>query len=519
MESETSESGCKKDLLVTLQQNYAHNECSFIHEALALTQDKLSDNSSLIQGVVQVLVDQKAAPSVIVAFLTAPLLWGRFITPAVVTKKFGSQVSSLLKHFAPPQYRPGTFSNTDCINNIQALSSPLSGPTNQVLLALAIILFELQSIIIKRQQYNREKIEDILWFTVQLASKHSFRTFRRSLEDTAFNIFNPEVYNALKSQVAPLSAEDERCLVILKKTLVGLLKQNGIAADIQGRIKSLYSIHCKICHSDKSLESIMDRIGLRIIVATVPECYRVLGLLHSHFQHIPGSFDDYIGFPKENGYQSLHTCVYPVRGIAYKPIEFQIRTICMHKEAEYGCAAHRQYKRREQTVPTAERPQPLHNRSTSKKDFLRFLHRSCHTGTIAIFGREGLVHHLPAHSNVGQYLRKAGIKVSPGDLIMVNRNPADERYVLKDNDSVEVIWAKSRGGRTHKKTIHKMTGDSGFSGRFSILSETRANTPLSSLFASSLQPAWKADGNVARGFVRGGSFFHHVPGHKALKTR
>ncbi|WP_163337501.1 bifunctional (p)ppGpp synthetase/guanosine-3',5'-bis(diphosphate) 3'-pyrophosphohydrolase [Desulfopila sp. IMCC35008] len=481
MENETSESGCQKDLLVTLQQNYTREECSFIHEALELTKDKLPEPSSLIKGVAQVLVDQKAAPDVIVAFLTAPLLWGRFIPLAVVTKKFGSNVSSLLKHFAPPQYRPGTFSSTDCTENIQALSPPLSGHTNQVLLALAIILFELQTIIIKRQQYNREKVEDILWLAVQLASKHSFRTLRRNLEDTAFNIFNPEVYNALKSQVAPLSAEDERCLVILKNTLVGLLKQNGIAADIQGRIKSLYSIHCKICHSDKSLESIMDRIGLRIIVTTVPECYRVLGLLHAHFQHIPGSFDDYIGFPKKNGYQSLHTCVYPVRGIAYKPIEFQIRTICMHKEAEYGCAAHWQYKRQEQTASTTERPQPLHNCSTSKEDFLRFLYRSCHKNNIVIFGREGLIHHLPAHSTVGQYLREAGIKVSPEDLIMVNRTLTDERYVLKDNDSVEVVWAKSRGERTAKQIHHKMAWKASSAGRLSTPARAQVNNPLSSM--------------------------------------
>lgn len=485
MESQTPEPGYKKDLLVTLQQNCTHKECSCIHEALALTDNNLPEHSALIQGVAQVLVDQKATPDVLIAFLTAPLLWGRFLTLAVVTEKFGSKISSLVKHFAPPQYRPGTLFNTDCTENIQAFSSPLSGHTNQVLLALAIILFELQTIIFSRQQYHREKVEDILWFAVQMASRHSFRTVRRNLEDTAFNIFNPEVYNALKSQVAPLSAEDEKCLAILKNRLVGLLKQNDIAADIQGRIKSLYSIHCKICHADKSLESIMDRIGLRIIVTTVPECYRVLGLLHSHFQHIPGSFDDYIGFPKENGYQSLHTCVYPVRGIAYKPIEFQIRTICMHKEAEYGCAAHWHYKRQEQTVSATKRPQPLHNRSTSKKDFLRFLHRSCHKNNIVIFGREGVIHHLPAHSSVGQYLRKAGIKVSPQDLIMVNRTPADKRYILKDNDSVEVIWATSRGGRTDKQLIHKMIGKSVFPGRFLPLSGTQVSRPLSSLFASS----------------------------------
>ena len=75
---------------------------------------------------------------------------------------------------------------------------------------------------------------------------------------------------------------------------------------------------------------------MRIIVSSVPECYTALGLLHTHFKPIHGAFDDYIGLPKDNGYQSLHTCVYPVREISHKPIEFQVRTGLMHMEAEHG---------------------------------------------------------------------------------------------------------------------------------------------------------------------------------------
>ncbi len=79
-------------------------------------------------------------------------------------------------------------------------------------------------------------------------------------------------------------------------------------------------------------------------MTSVPDCYTVPGLLHAHFKPIPGTFDDYIGLPKNNGYQSLHTCVYPVREISHKPVEFQVRTELMHLEAEHGTAAHWRYK-------------------------------------------------------------------------------------------------------------------------------------------------------------------------------
>lgn len=141
-----------------------------------------------------------------------------------------------------------------------------------------------------------------------------------------------------------MTLEDEHCLKILKTAISRLLRRNGIGAEVQGRLKSLDSIYSKALRTGRKLETILDRIGLRIIVRSVPKCYRVLGILHTHFQPVPNYFKDYIGLPKANGYQSLHTCVYPIRCWAYKPIEFQIRTKCMHQEAEYGAASHRLYK-------------------------------------------------------------------------------------------------------------------------------------------------------------------------------
>jgi (p)ppGpp synthase/HD superfamily hydrolase len=144
--------------------------------------------------------------------------------------------------------------------------------------------------------------------------------------------------------------EDEQYLDVIKMVISKLLSRKGMNGEVQGRVKNLVSARNKAYRTGKSLRMILDRIGLRIIVQTVPECYQVLDILHSYFQPIPNRFKDYIGLPKGNGYQSLHTCVYPMRSLSYKPIEFQIRTKSMHQEAEFGIASHWLYKRRRQSI-------------------------------------------------------------------------------------------------------------------------------------------------------------------------
>ena len=110
-----------------------------------------------------------------------------------------------------------------------------------------------------------------------------------------------------------------QALLFITFRLIGLQKDIGFSS----------SRSRKMGRTGKPLQEIMDRIGLRVIVASVPECYTVLGLLHAHFKPIPGTFDDYIGLPKDKGYPSLHTCVYPVREVSHKPIAFQMRTKLM----------------------------------------------------------------------------------------------------------------------------------------------------------------------------------------------
>ena len=177
-------------------------------------------------------------------------------------------------------------------------------------------------------------------------------------------------------------ASDGDCVAIIERSILRMLGRAHVPVVVASRLKGLDSIYTKARSSGCSPLDVMDRIGLRVIVTSVPDCYRVLGFLHDLFTPILGTFDDYIAVPKPNGYQSLHTCVYPLKNVSYKPVEFQVRTAAMHRHAVIGLAAHWRYKRsfETRTVTSWRPPRPAglssaHVDSLSTRDFLEGLER------------------------------------------------------------------------------------------------------------------------------------------------
>ncbi|WNZ24273.1 bifunctional (p)ppGpp synthetase/guanosine-3',5'-bis(diphosphate) 3'-pyrophosphohydrolase [Leptolyngbya sp. NK1-12] len=175
-----------------------------------------------------------------------------------------------------------------------------------------------------------------------LANRLGIGRFKWELEDLAFKYLEPEAYRAIRQLVADKRIDREARLERVATTLQERLDQLGIRCyDISGRPKHLYGIYEKMQRQQKSFEEIYDIAAIRIIVETNDECYRALAVVHDAFRPIPGRFKDYIGLPKPNRYQSLHTVVIGNTG---RPLEVQIRTLEMHHVAEYGIAAHWKYK-------------------------------------------------------------------------------------------------------------------------------------------------------------------------------
>ncbi|HEY9663993.1 MAG TPA: RelA/SpoT family protein, partial [Allocoleopsis sp.] len=175
-----------------------------------------------------------------------------------------------------------------------------------------------------------------------LANRLGIGRVKWELEDLAFKYLEPESYRQMQELVADKRIDREARLDRVAETLQERMEQLGIRCyDISGRPKHLYGIYHKMQRQQKSFQEIYDIAAVRIIVESNDECYRALAVVHDMFRPIPGRFKDYIGLPKPNRYQSLHTVVIGNTG---RPLEVQIRTMEMHHVAEYGIAAHWKYK-------------------------------------------------------------------------------------------------------------------------------------------------------------------------------
>lgn len=210
-----------------------------------------------------------------------------------------------------------------------------------VLIGLAFRVVQLQRF---RHQDNAERrrlaLETQEVFA-PLANRLGFASLKWELEDLAFHYLDPDAYKNLARKLEQKRVERERYLERFESQLIGLLKKEGVDAEISGRPKHLYSIWRKMQKKALSFEDLRDLLAVRLIVDKVSHCYGALGVVHAHWRYLPEEFDDYIANRKSNGYQSLHTAIVGPEG---RIVEVQIRTREMHSVAELGVAAHWKYK-------------------------------------------------------------------------------------------------------------------------------------------------------------------------------
>jgi GTP pyrophosphokinase len=174
-----------------------------------------------------------------------------------------------------------------------------------------------------------------------LANRLGIWQVKWELEDLSLRYLEPEAYRQIAAWLAEKRVDREAYVARFVATLAQELKASGIAADVTGRVKHIYSIWRKMQRKGKDFGEIFDVRAVRVLVDDIRDCYAALGVAHSLWQHVPGEFDDYIATPKENDYRSIHTAVIGPEG---KTVEVQIRTHDMHNQSELGVAAHWRYK-------------------------------------------------------------------------------------------------------------------------------------------------------------------------------
>ncbi|SNS49233.1 GTP pyrophosphokinase [Geodermatophilus pulveris] len=188
---------------------------------------------------------------------------------------------------------------------------------------------------------QEKKARETLEILAPLAHRLGMNTIKWELEDLAFATLYPKRYDEIVRLVAERAPSRDTYLAEVAAAVTDQLKTAGIAAVVTGRPKHYYSIYQKMIVRGRDFTDIWDLVGIRILVDSVRDCYAALGIMHAHWQPVPGRFKDFVAMPKFNMYQSLHTTVIGPQG---KPVELQIRTHDMHRTAEYGIAAHWKYK-------------------------------------------------------------------------------------------------------------------------------------------------------------------------------
>ncbi|MGY1650441.1 RelA/SpoT family protein [Geodermatophilus sp. SYSU D01119] len=193
---------------------------------------------------------------------------------------------------------------------------------------------------------QEKKARETLEILAPLAHRLGMNTIKWELEDLAFATLYPKRYDEIVRLVAERAPSRDTYLAEVTSSVTEQLKAAKIEAVVTGRPKHYYSIYQKMIVRGRDFTDIWDLVGIRILVDTVRDCYAALGIMHAHWQPVPGRFKDFVAMPKFNMYQSLHTTVIGPQG---KPVELQIRTHDMHRTAEYGIAAHWKYKEKART--------------------------------------------------------------------------------------------------------------------------------------------------------------------------
>ncbi len=225
--------------------------------------------------------------------------------------------------------------------NLRKLLLAISADVRVLLVKLADRLHNMRTLdfmpVDKRKRIATETME----IYAPLAGRMGMQDMRQELEDLAFKTLQPEHYKAITDRLDEMKSDFADTIKTIRTELAEKLKSEGIDARVTSRVKSPWSIFTKIERKQIALEQLSDMIGFRVVVPTVADCYRALGIVHTNWKVVPGRFKDYISVPKHNDYRSIHTTIV---GVGRQRAELQIRTEEMHQIAEFGIAAHALYK-------------------------------------------------------------------------------------------------------------------------------------------------------------------------------
>ena len=371
------------------------------------------------------------------------------VTHEDIEKNFGTDVANLVEGVTKLTRVTYSSKEDEQMENLRKMLIAMAKDIRVILIKLADRLHNMRTLEYQSEEKQREKALETMEIYAPIAHRLGMQKIKWELEDLSIMRLDPDGYAYISAEVEKRNSENEEFFESVKKRITERLEEYGIKASVYGRIKHIYSIYRKMYSQNKTFDEVLDLYAFRVIVDTIADCYNVLGHIHDMFRPIPGHFKDYIGTPKPNMYQSLHTTVIGTEGI---PFEVQIRTWEMHETAEYGIAAHWKYKQGIQGNADEEKFSWIRRllesqQDSDAQDFVQSLKIDMFSDEVFVFTPQGDVINLPAgatpidfayniHSAIGNRMTAA----------KVNGRIVPFTTILKNGDIVEVITSNASKG-------------------------------------------------------------------------
>ncbi|MDH5472156.1 MAG: RelA/SpoT family protein [Gammaproteobacteria bacterium] len=296
-------------------------------------------------SVARILAEMHMDSKSIAAAILHDVIEDTEVTKESIAEHFGQDVSELVDGVSKLTHIQFKNKKEQQAQNIQKVLLAMTRDIRVIMIKLADRLHNMRTLGVMRPEKKRRIARETLEIYVPIANRLGINTLRQELDDLGFRAMYPMRYRVLENMISHTSGHRKEVINKIHTALTNRLKEMGIEAGLKARKKHPFSLYRKMKEKNLAYKNIFDVYGIRVVVDTVDDCYRVLGLVHNLFKPVAGKFKDYIAIPKENGYQSLHTVMFGPHGI---PLEVQIRTSEMDMFAESGIAAHWLYKEGEQ---------------------------------------------------------------------------------------------------------------------------------------------------------------------------
>ena len=406
-------------------------------------------------AVAKILTELKLDSATITTGLLHDTIEDTNVTYESVKKEFGEEVANLVDGVTKISALENQASNDSKAENFRKLILATSKDIRVLLVKLADRLHNMRTIqFVKDKDKKIRKAKETMEIYAPLAERMGMNTIRDELEDLSFSVLNNPARNLIIERLQFIKNNKDDTFKSISSELIELLNNNGVEATITGREKTPFSIWRKIQNKKVSLEQLTDIIGFRIIVKTVEDCYKTLGIFHSKFPTIPGRFKDYISTPKINKYESIHTAVI---GPRKNRIEIQIRTFEMNEFAERGIASHWKYKSSEKFSELSWKEYDwlrdlveIIEAGNSPEHYYEFTKLQMFQENVFCFTPKGSVIKLPKLATPIDFAYAVHTKIGDSAIgCFVNGRETTLQNVLKNGDMVKIETSKNASPSLH----------------------------------------------------------------------